>query len=307
MNPDAHTIAEHTLDVGHGHTLYIQDWGNKKAKTPIFFLHGGPGSQCKDKHKLPFDPKTQRVIFHDQRGSGKSTPLGRWHHNNTQELAADITKIADFLRIDQFIITGESWGSTLALYYALCEPRRVKAIVVGGVFTGSQAEIDWLDKGMFQTHFPDAWDRYLAATPKSHRDDPSAYHMAQVLGSDAEAAKKSALAYGELEGSVMSLDDSYLPTNPDEFEPASMIIEMRYLAKRCFLPDRFILKNASKLKMPLYIVQGRYDFVCPPKTAYELSQTAPNAQLTWTISGHRNEHENTTAKRLIYKHLTEGK
>lgn len=110
MSPDAYTIAEHMLPVGHGHTLYIQDWGNKDAKTPIIFLHGGPGGQCKDKHKLPFDPKTQRVIFHDQRGGGKSTPAGRWHHNNTQELAADITRIVDFLKVDRFIITGESWG-----------------------------------------------------------------------------------------------------------------------------------------------------------------------------------------------------
>ena len=307
MNPDAYTIAEHMLEVGHGHTLYIHDWGNKKAKHPIFFLHGGPGGQCKEKHKLPFDPKTQRVIFHDQRGSGKSTPLGRWHHNNTQELAADITKIADFLKVDRFILTGDSWGSCLALYYALCEPRRVSALVVGGVFTGSQAEIDWLDKGMFQTNFPDAWERYLAATPKKFWSDPSAYHMANVVGHDAALAAKSAHAYGELESSVISLDDNFYPTNPEDFEPEGMIIEMRYLNKRCFLPDRFILKNAHKLTMPLYIVQGRYDFVCPPKTAYELSQKAPNAHLTWTVSGHRSEHETVTAKRLIYKHLTEGK
>lgn len=307
MTPDKYTIHEHMLPVGHGHTLYVHDWGNKKAKTPIFFLHGGPGGQCKDKYKLPFDPQHQRVIFHDQRGSGKSTPLGRWHHNNTQELAADITKIADFLKIDTFILTGDSWGSCLALYYAICEPSRVRALVVGGVFTGSQAEIDWLDNGLFQIHFPDAWERYLEATPKSHRDKPAAFHTAQVLGSDEKSAARSAKAYSELERSVMSLDDSYLPLNADDFEPSGMIIEMRYLSKRCFLPDRFILKNAGKLKMPLYIVQGRYDFVCPPQTAYLLSKTAPNAHLTWTVAGHKGEHETITAKRLIYKHLAEAK
>ncbi len=307
MNPDAHTIAEHNLDVGHGHTLYIQDWGNKKAKTPIFFLHGGPGGQCKDTHKLPFDPRDQHVIFHDQRGCGQSTPLGRWHHNNTQELAADITKIADFLGIDKFIITGGSWGSTLALYYALCEPRRVKAVVVDGVFTGSQTEIDWLDKGLFRAHFPDVWERYLAATPKHHWDDPSTFHTTQALGTDEAAARKSVHAYGELERSLMSLDDSFLPSNTEEFQPEGMLLEMRYLRKRCFLPDRFILKNATKLTMPLYIVQGRYDFVCPPHTAYELSKIAPNAYLTWVISGHKREHETNSVKRLIYRHLVEGK
>ena len=307
MNPDTYTNAEHVLEVGHGHTLYFQDWGNKKAKTPIIFLHGGPGSQCKDKHKLPFDPKTQRVIFHDQRGAGRSTPHGKWHHNNTQELAADITKIADFLKIDTFIITGESWGSALALYYAICEPSRVKAIVVGGVFTASQAEIDWLDKGMFQTHFPDAWEKYIAATPKSHQKDPTAYHLTRVLGKDEKAAAESALVYGELEGSVMGLDDIHVPVSPADFDPSGMIIEMRYLARRCFLPDEFILKNARKLTMPLYIVQGRYDFVCPPSTAYELSKRTPNAHLIWTIAGHRNEHESITVKRFIFRHLASGK
>lgn len=170
MKPDAFTIAEHHLDVGHKHRLYIQDWGDKKAKTPIIFLHGGPGGQCKDKHKTPFDPATQRVIFFDQRGCGKSTPVGHWHHNNTQELAADITKIANFLGIDTFILTGSSWGSCLALYYALCVPLRVKALVISGVFTGSQAEIDWIDKGLFRAHFPEAWERYEQTVPEAFRD-----------------------------------------------------------------------------------------------------------------------------------------
>jgi proline iminopeptidase len=303
MNPDAHTIAEHTLEVGHGHTLYIQDWGNKKAKTPIFFLHGGPGDQCKDKHKLPFDPSKQRVIFHDQRGCGKSTPYGKWHHNNTGELAADITKIADHLGIDQFILTGGSWGACLALYYTISQPRRVRALVIEGVFTGSQAEINWVDQGMFKSHFPDAWDRYLAATPKEYRDDPSTYHFKQVAGSDEKAAAASAKAYGELELAVLSLNDTHAPIHSDDFDPTGAIIEMRYLAKRCFLPDRFVFKNAHKLKMPVYMLQGRYDMVCPPATAYQLAKIVPNAHLMWMISGHTGEHETLTAKRLIYRQL----
>ena len=305
MNPDPHTIAEHMLEVGHGHTLSIQDWGSKKAKTPIFFLHGGPGGQSKDKHKLPFDPTTQRVIFHDQRGCGKSTPFGRWHHNNTQELAADITRIADFLGIDKFILTGGSWGSTLALYYAIQQPSRVSALVVNGVWTGSQAENDWLEKGLFQTHFPDVWERYLTTVPPAHQDDPTAYHFATITGKDAVAAKKSAEAYANLESAVLGLDDTFTPIDSTTFDPTSMFIEMRYIAKGCFLPNRFILKHASKLKMPVHIVQGRYDMVCPPNTAYTLSKLIPHAHLTWVLSGHRTEHETTTALRLIYAHLTQ--
>jgi len=305
MTPDEFTIKEYMLPVGHGHTLYVQDWGNKKCKKPIIFLHGGPGGQCKDKHKTAFDPKTQRVVFFDQRGSGQSTPLGKWHHNNTQELAADITAIADHLKIDRFILTGGSWGSCLALYYAVSNPGRILALVINGVFTASQAEIDWLDKGLFKTHFPDAWDRYLAATPKKYHADPSAYHMAAVTSNDEAAAKKSAEAYGNLESAALSLDDTFRPINPDDFDPTGMIIEMRYLNKCCFLPDRFIMKNARKLTMPTYIVQGRYDMVCPPITAYELSKSIKNSHLTWVTAGHRAEHETLTALSLIYKHLTE--
>lgn len=303
MSPDAHTNAEHMLDVGHGHTLYVHDWGNPKAKTPIFFLHGGPGSSTRDKYKLAFNPEKHRVIFHDQRGAGRSIPAGRWHHNNTQELAGDISRIADTLHIKSFIITGDSWGSALALYYALQEPRRVVSLVIGGVFTASQEEIDWLDTGVFQSHFPDAWQRYLDATPKQFRDAPTAYHLKRALSRDEQAAKESAFVYSQLELSVLSLDDAHEPMLFDSFDPTGTIMEMRYLSKRCYLPDRYILDNAHKLTMPIYIVQGRYDFVCPPKTAFALSQAAPHVELTWTIAGHRNEHENLTVKRVLFSGL----
>lgn len=307
MNPDEHTIAEHMLPVGHGHTLYVQDWGNKQAKHPIIYLHGGPGGQCKDKHKLPFDPETQRVIFFDQRGSGKSTPLGRWHHNTTQDLAEDITRIADFLKLKTFILTGGSWGSTLALYYAIQEPKRVQALVIHGVFTGSRAEINWIDQGLFKTHFPDVWEAYVAKTPQKYRDNPSAYHFERAFGKDESAALKSILAYETLESGVVSLNDLHPPTGLEDYGPSGMLIEMRYMAKRCFMPDRFILKNTHKLTMPVHMIQGRYDMVCPPKTAYELHQLIQNSTLTWVVSGHAGEHETVTAQRLIFRQLTEEK
>jgi len=300
MNEDQYTNATFMLPVSHGHELWVHDWGNKDAKTPIFFLHGGPGSHCKDKHKFPFDPKTQRVIFHDQRGSGQSLPKGQWHHNTTQELAADISAIADKLGIKKFIVTGGSWGSALALYYAIEHPERVAAIVVHGVFTASQSEIDWIDQGKFRTHFPDIWDTYVTTVPTEHKNDPSAYHMANVIDNDEAKVLASARAYGDFESAVISLNDLHAPTPETETDLSGNIIEMRYLAKRCFLPDRYILDNAHTLTMPIHIVQGRYDFVCPPVTAYELSQIAPNAHLTWVTSGHAPEHETITTLSLIY-------
>ena len=303
MNEDQHTNATFMLPVGHGHELWVHDWGKKDAKTPIFFLHGGPGSQCKDKHKLPFDPETQRVIFHDQRGAGQSLPAGKWHHNNTQELAADISKIADNLGIDTFIITGSSWGSTLALYYAITNPERVSAVVVGGVWLSTKAEDAYMNNGGWRTHFPDLWAWYVSTVPAAHRDDPSAYHFAQALGDDPMKAAESARIFGDMEAGLISLDDRHIPTPADDYDPASSLIEMRYMSHGCFMPDRYILTNADKLTMPLHIVQGRYDFVCPPTAAYELHRAVPHSTITWVTSGHASEHETITALSLLYRTL----
>lgn len=303
MNEDQYTNQTFKLAVGHGHELWVHDWGNKTAKTPIFFLHGGPGSSCKDKHKLAFDPTTQRVIFHDQRGSGQSTPLGRWHHNTTQDLAEDINRIADELGIDKFVITGSSWGSTLALYYAAENPTRVTAVVVGGIWGASKAEDAYMNSGAWRTHFPDTWDWYVSTVPPEHRSDPSAYHFERALGADPIAAAESARIFGDMESALIALNDRHVPTPATDYDPAGSLLEMRYMAKHCFMPDRFIMKNAHKLTMPVHIVQGRYDFVCPPSTAYELHKVVPHSTLTWVTSGHAAEHETTTALSLIYRHL----
>ncbi|HET6924776.1 MAG TPA: alpha/beta fold hydrolase [Candidatus Saccharimonadales bacterium] len=304
MTPDAYTIQETFIEVGDGHTLYVHDWGNKDAETPIIFLHGGPGGQCGDKHKRQFDAATQRVIFFDQRGSGKSLPYGSLEHNTTQDMIHDIGAIADHFNIESFFLTGRSWGSCLALAYALEHPERVKAMVLGGIFTGSQSEIDWLDNGVFATFYPEAWERYLAATPESHRNNPGEYHYRRLMGTDEAAAKTSGLAYDTLEGSVMQLDDSFTPPSLEEYDPAPIRIEMHYMHERCFLPDRFILKSAHKLAMPIYLVQGRYDMVCPPVTAYELNEYLPNSELYMYIGGHRVEHESWNITKALLGRLT---
>lgn len=161
MQPDAFTIQELMLDVGDGHTLYVQDWGSKAAHNPIIVLHGGPGSGSKDSHKRTFDPKISRVIFFDQRGSGNSIPYGSLDQNTTDTLVADISKVADTLQLDTFVLFGNSWGSTLALTYALAHPERVSALVVAGIYTDSKDETSWVDAGEFNRFYPDVWAAYL--------------------------------------------------------------------------------------------------------------------------------------------------
>jgi len=304
MTPDEHTIQETFVEVGDGHTLYVQDWGNKHAHMPIISLHGGPGSASRDKYKNTFDPATQRVIFFDQRGCGRSLPFGSIEHNTTADLIEDIETIARHLHLEKFMLTGGSWGSCLALAYALKYPKRVHAMVLFGIFTGSQAEIDWIDKGGFRAFYPEIWEQYLQRTPKSHQHNPSAYHYPRVLGNDADAIKSSAYAYNCLEGAILGLDDRFTPDMYDDYDPTGTRIEIHYLANRCFMPDRHILQNAHKLAIPIWLVQGRYDCVCPPQTAYELHRALPNGHLAWATSGHRSEHEVWNLLRSTLAQLT---
>lgn len=306
MQPDSYTIAEHFLDVGGGHTLYIQDWGNKKAKKTIVSLHGGPGSASNDGHKDLFDPTQQRVIFFHQRGCGRSLPYGSLEHNTTKELVEDIEKIARHLKLNAFVVTGGSWGSCLAFAYALKYPKRVEAMVLRGIFTGSKEEIDYLDKGGFRLFYPDVWETYLQRTPEEHHADPSKYHYQNIKSSDDELVKKSSFAYSELEGALLRLDDRHRPQDYETFDDKPMKIELHYLEALCFMPDNYILDNAHRIKTRTWLVQGRYDIVCPPKTAHEMHKRLPNSQLLFSIAGHSGNDRGTfdTAKALLLQLTT---
>ena len=307
MTPDDHTNKEFYIDVGNGHRLYVHDWGNPKG-LPIIFLHGGPGAMVRDGAKMFFDPAVHHVVFFDQRGCGKSLPYGSLKHNTTADMVEDITKIADEVKFKQFVIAGGSWGACLGLVYGIKNPKRVKAMVLRGIFTGSQKEIDYFDKGEFATFFPDVWERYLDTVPKSHQKSPTKYHFEKALGKDEKAARESACAYENLEGALLTLDDRFIPSSPNDptFDSSSVKLEIYYLTNRCFLPDNYIFDNAAKLTMPIWMVQGRYDMVCPPSTAYKLNQQLPKGQLILTVGGHRaTEHENWSVIRTILLQLAE--
>lgn len=304
MTPDEFTNQELMLDVTDDHQIYVHDWGSKDAKTPILFLHGGPGSGCKERDKRKFDPTIQRVIFHDQRGSGKSMPYASLQNNTTDDLVGDIEKIAERLNLTKFVLVGGSWGSTLSLAYGIAHPERVEAMIIDGVFTGTNSEIDWLDRGGWRHFFPEVWDQYINNVPTEHRQNPTDYHYEQAFNSsDPEAVKKSAYDYLSVELALLKLDDKFAPEPYDTFDPTNALIEMHYMSNKCFMPDRYIVDNAAKLTMPVHMIQGRYDMVCPPASAYMLNEVLPNGHLVWTINGHLRQHEATNIQRLLLKQV----
>ncbi len=285
MKPDSNTIEEKIMSVGNGHKLYAQLWGNPNG-LPVVFLHGGPGSGCSDNHKSLFDPAYHKVLFFDQRGSGNSTPMGSLKHNTTEDLVADITKLTDEFGLERFVLTGGSWGSCLALVYAIQNPERVISLVIRGIFTGRQTEIEFLDQGRFQAFFPDVWENFAQSVPEKFRHDPGQYHQPRIFGDDPKAAKESAFEYSKMEGAVMSLDDRARTPAFEDFDPQAITVEMHYLVNNCFLEEGYVFTHAQELKMPVYLLQGRFDAVCPPYTAFELSKLLPNNRLIWTTAGH---------------------
>ena len=299
MTPDQYTIKEIFLDVGDGHQLYVHDWGDPTAKTPILVLHGGPGNGCDNKDKLRFDPTSQRVIFHDQRGAGKSLPTGSLKHNTTQNLVEDIEKIIQHMELKMFILIGGSWGSTLALAYSIAYPEHVAAMILNGIFTGTTDELQWLGKGGWREFFPDIWEQYEASVPSEYVKDPTAYHLEKALGNDELAAKKSAYAYQAMESALLKLDDVYTPGDFDTYDLTTIRTEMHYMAHNFFLANNELLQHAAKLTMPIHLLQGRYDMVCRPAAAYRLHQALPNSKLVWTINGHLRQHEAKNMQSLL--------
>lgn len=306
MTPDNNTNQEFLLPVSDGYELYVQDWGNKNAKKPILFLHGGPGYGVKDSHKMRFNPNTQRVIFFDQRGSGKSMPSGSIENNTTQHTIKDMLTIINHLDLKNIILTGSSWGATLALLFALEHPEYVNALAISGIYTARKKEVEYLGKGGYKLHYPDVWDDVLKNTPSDHHDDPSKYHFPRVLSDNTTASKESAAVYINAAIATMSLDDRHLKVDAQNFDHKEVKVEIHYLQNLGFIPEGYILNNAHKITIPVWIIQGRYDFNCPPETAHELSKILPNCNIMFAQSGHGSDRSTYDMMRTVLLQLSQS-
>jgi proline iminopeptidase len=270
------------LKVSDIHNIYFEEVGNPAGK-PIVFLHGGPGGGVAPDHRRFFDPKTYRIILFDQRGSGQSTPCAELRENTTWDLVADTERVREHLKIDKWVVFGGSWGSTLALTYAIKHPERVKALVLRGIFLCRPSEIKWFYQEGASQIFPDVWDEYLKVIPQNERHDMVTAYYKRLTHENRDVRLEAAKAWSKWEAATSRL---YIDANAiEEFDdPDSALsfarIECHYFTNNAFFEtNNWILENVNKIRhIPAWIVQGRYDVVCPATSAWELHKAWPEAK-----------------------------
>ncbi|MFA6254350.1 MAG: prolyl aminopeptidase [Candidatus Paceibacterota bacterium] len=277
------------------HKIYWEDWGNPNA-TPIFVFHGGPGgSGCDDYIKVLFNPEKQRVVFHDQRGNGKSLPFAETKNNTTQDLINDVEKIREHLGIEKMYITGGSWGSALTLFYALAHPERVERILVWSLFLARQFEVDFVNDGPPKYIFPEAWERFISLVPVEHRqtgDMVMQYYANKIRSTDEKEARIYADEWTLWEISLCSIHYDPVKLEKEVLGDINNIsiatLETHYFLNKCFVPENYILDNIGKIKdIPCTVIQGRFDLCTPPVSAFDLKKAyGKNLDLVSVNSGH---------------------
>nr|WP_233171757.1 prolyl aminopeptidase [Dyella sp. ASV21] len=291
MYPEIEPYRTWRLAVDDIHELYVEECGNPQG-LPVVFLHGGPGAGLSPYHRRFFDPTRYRIVLFDQRGAGKSTPHADLRNNTTQHLVADIEAIREHLGIERWGVFGGSWGSTLALAYAQAHPERALGLVLRGIFLARPGELRWFNEldGGASWIFPERWARYLAHIPESeHHDLVEAYW--RRLDSDDETVRlAAAMAWGNWEGGSTTLIHD--PNEPGNFDNPQVAIsvaraEVHYFRHAMFLEPGQLLRDLGAIRhIPATIVHGRYDIICPVKSACDLADAWPEAKLHIVLAGH---------------------
>lgn len=263
------------LDVGDGHQLYWEECGNPDG-VPVVFLHGGPGAGTSPQHRRFFDPDHWRIILFDQRGAGRSKPHASIEYNTTAHLAQDIEKLRVFLGVEHWLVFGGSWGALLALVYAIEHTERCLGLILRGVFLGRAEELDWFLNGM-GTFFPEAHRDFHQFLPEQEHTDVLDNYVSRLNDPDPAVHMPAARAWNAYENACSVL----VPRYPGGVGPAALHlarIEAHYFRHGMFLEENYILKHIDRIQgLPGTIVQGRYDAICPIRTADALAQAWPQA------------------------------
>lgn len=285
------------------HQVYFEQCGNPNGK-PALFLHGGPGGGGSEDVRRFFNPNLYRIVVFDQRGCGRSKPHGCLENNTTWDLVSDIENLRKKLSIEKWLVFGGSWGSTLSLAYAQAHPKSVSELVLRGIFLLRKEELHWFYQDGASRIFPEAWSGFLDIIDEDKRDNlMNAYHEI-FKSTDKEKRLKAAVAWSKWEAATSSL--SYKPSLVEEFSDpefalAFALIENHYfINKGWFDTENQLIENIDKIRsIPAVIVQGRYDVVCPMKTAWELSKAWPEAEMIIAPSSGHTAFEKEITHALI--------
>ena len=289
------------LKVSDVHTLYVEECG-KSDGVPVIFLHGGPGSCITEKARTFFDPNYYRIILFDQRGCGKSRPFADLRDNTIFHLVEDIEKIRTFLGIEDWFVFGGSFGSTLALTYAIHHPNRVKALILRGIFLARREDTKWLYQEGASYLFPDVFEAFKNHIEEDKRDDLMRAYYEKLTSKEEEVRREAAKHWSHWERSVITLlPPTDLPTECTEDDVSLARLECHYFVNEMhWEEDNYILNHINKIKqIPTYIVHGRYDVDCRPIGAYELHRALEHSNLTFVDAAGHSPYEKGMFEKLV--------
>lgn len=289
LYPPIEPFDRRMMDVGEGHHIYVEQSGNPEGR-PVVVLHGGPGGGCSPAMRRYFDPEHYRIILFDQRGCGRSRPHAEVENNTTWHLVEDIEAIRKTLEIERWIVFGGSWGATLSLIYALSHPDRAAHLVLRGVFLMTQAELKWFYGGGAGQFFPETWARFQRLIPEVERGDMIAAYHRRLFSGDRATEITYAKAWSAWENALATVRSTGMMGDaPAEYARAFARLENHYFTHAGFLEaDGWIEKNIARIAhVPGTIVQGRYDMICPPASAWRLAERWGRAELRMIpLAGH---------------------
>jgi proline iminopeptidase len=297
LYPEIEPFNKNSLKVSDLHEIYYEECGTPEG-VPVVFLHGGPGSGCNPVQRRFFDPQHYRIILLDQRGCGRSTPQGEVRENTTGDLVADIEALRIHLGIAKWHVFGGSWGSTLAIAYAIKYANHIISLTLRGIFLSRSNELNWFLGGV-QHFYPEVWHSLISYLPENERSDVLNAYSKRISSADEQVNVPAATHWNAFESSIMRLKPAEVSANSapktvedvqkeQPIEVARARVQIHYIEHQCFIDGDAILKSATILnKIPTVIVQGRYDMVCPPQTAWDLSRAMPNAEFVMVAdAGH---------------------